>query len=184
MASKKALPQAIHFTLDAEGGFTHDNGGDTMHGVTQHIYDLFREKKKGLPLQSVRLITDDEVLEIMEDMFWTPAHCKELPDQLAIAHFDWAYNHGPEGATRTLQSALGFTAQAVDGVFGPRTLQAVNVSKVPEIVSNYLNVRRAWYRTAAQKNPAKYQSDLNGWLNRVNALEKYLKSLPVELLSA
>ena len=179
-----ALAKAVQFTIVTEGGFVTDNGGDTMYGVTQRVYDLYMSKKKWLPVKPVKQITMLEVLEIMGDMYWGPAHCDALPEQLAIAHFDWAYNHGTAGAAKTLQIALGFSAAMADGVIGPKTLAAVAAANVPELVGKYLDVRRTWYKNTALLNPAEYGKYIKGWLNRVDALEKYLAELPLVLVAA
>lgn len=164
-----SLEDAVHFTLVAEGGFVCDDGGDTMYGVTQSVYDMYRGRQKK-PLQSVRGIVMQEVLEIMRDLFWLPAHCDDLPRALAIAHFDWAYNHSPQGAIKTLQQVLGV---AIDGAYGQKTSAAV-VAQAGTVLGKYLDARRTWYHNAVAGNATKYSTYLQGWLNRVDNLEKYL----------
>lgn len=166
-----SLQQAMTFTLRAEGAYTQIDGG-TMCGVTQAVYDDYRDSL-GLPEQSVALISMDEVQNIMRTLYWTPASCDKLPDKLGIAHFDWAYNHGVHGANVTLQETLGFKNTALDGVVGPITLHAVLAVEPSILLQKYLDARRAWYR--ADTAQAKY---LTGWLNRVDALQTYLASIP------
>ncbi len=116
------LQLAMIFTLQAEGGYTDDSGGPTMNGVTQTTYDGFRSSH-GLVKQSVKLITPVECDTIMEDMYWTPAHCDLLDPKTAIAHFDTSFNQGVDGAIKILQRALGVTA---DGDIGNETIAAIN----------------------------------------------------------
>ena len=170
-----SIQEAIHFTLGAEGKFVIDDGGPTMYGVTQAVYDDYR-RNEGLSLQSVRLIEMDEVEDIMRREYWTPAHCDDLGNKMGVAHFDWSYNHGDEGGFETLQIALGFTGDAVDGKYGPHTKAAAQAAG-DSVLGAYLDARRQWYRDAAKRNPAKYGEYLDGWLNRVDNLEKYLASL-------
>lgn len=166
-----SIQDAMIFTLKAEGAWTPIDGG-TMRGVTQAVYDTYR-KKEGLHLQSVRLIEDNEVRAVMEDEFWYPSGCQEMPEKLSIAHFDWAYNHGVSGAIHSLQSCLGIVS---DGVFGPVTLKAVQAATQNDempFVLKYLDARRQWCSEDAALKPED-ETYLQGWLNRVDALQKYL----------
>ncbi|CAB4132092.1 Protein of unknown function DUF847 [uncultured Caudovirales phage] len=161
------------FTLKAEGGLTRDNGGLTMNGVTQAVYDTYR-KLHSLPAQTVAKISPAEVDDIMHAEYWNPAHCDSLPTKVAVAMFDWAYNHGVGGAVMTLQRALGLST---DGVFGTNTATAVHAADANLLLSKFLDARRAWYRQAVDANPSKYQPYLAGWLNRVNNLQDYLNEV-------
>lgn len=171
-----ALSAATAFTLKAEGKYWDDPiGGPTMYGVTQTTYDAYR-KKEGLHLQSVRLIEMDEVLAIMDSEYWTPGHCDEMPLKLAVAHFDWCYNHGVSGAIHSLQTCLGV---ASDGVFGSGTLAALKTAILDNpgaFLTKYLDARRQWYRDDAATKP-EAAADLEGWLNRVDELQNYLEGL-------
>lgn len=163
------LDIAVQFTLLAEGGFTVDDGGPTNYGVTQNVYDTYRSQQFS-PLQSVQLITLPEVTAIMSHLFWTPSHCDDLCDPVAVAHFDWAYNHGCTGAIETIQTALGVSP---DGNFGALTKSAADAAG-RNVLPIYLNLRRMWYRNAAIRDRVKYAAYLTGWLNRVNRLESYI----------
>lgn len=167
-----SIQDAIRFTLGAEGGFVIDDGGPTMYGVTQDVYDDFR-RQDGLLLQSVQLIEMDEVYVIMGNEYWVPAHCGDLGQKMGVAHFDWAYNHGIEGAIKTLQEALNVEA---DGIYGPHTKAAAQEAG-DGVLGAYLEARRIWYRNAAQEHPEKYEKYLDGWLNRVDNLASYLVNL-------
>ncbi len=168
------IQDAMLFTQKEEGGWTPIDGG-TMYGVTQAVYDDYR-RKEGMHLQNVRLIEDGEVRAIMEDEYWYPGHCNEMPSRLAIAHFDWIFNHGVSGAIHSLQTVLGVVS---DGVFGPVTLHAMQaaIQEDPNgLIQKYLDARREWYREYVVTVPEKAVY-LNGWLNRVDALETYLQGI-------
>ena len=162
-----SLSQAMTFTLGAEGRYSRDAGG-TMYGVTQDVYDDYRESV-GLPYQDVAAIRMSEVQAIMQRDYWLPGACDKMPARLGIAHFDWCYNHGVLHASMMLQRVLGVI---VDGVIGPKTLQAIFASEQDNLLENYLNARREWYREDTTK-----PEDHQGWLNRVDALEKYLRTI-------
>ena len=170
-----AFDAAMDFTLPAEGRFVDDPddaGGPTMEGITQAVYDRYR-LSIGEINQSVELMTDSERDAIYSQQYWIPAHCNEMPVQLAVCHFDWAVNHGVTGAIETLQKILQVTA---DGNFGPKTRSAMLSADVDTIVSNYLDARRAWYKQRVIDVPSQ-QKFLNGWLKRVDDLESYIATL-------
>lgn len=171
-----SFTQALAFTLREEGGYVDDpadHGGATNRGVTQKTYDDYR-RSRGLALRSVRGMDALETAAIYQHLFWEPAHCAELETHLAICHFDWAVNHGVTGAIRTLQSALGISA---DGIFGPGTRGAAESADADKALSQYLALRRAWYleRVKAEPDQARF---LAGWLGRVDRLQAYLGTLP------
>lgn len=167
-----SILDAMRFTLEAEKGYTVDQGGPTMNGVTQKVYDSYR-RKEGLHLQAVRLIDPEEETAIMEDEYWYPAHCNEMSEKLGIAMFDWAFNHGVHGAIHTLQTCLGVTS---DGVFGPGTQTALERQDDSEFLQKFLDARRAWYKRDIQIRPDD-ADDLKGWLNRVDNLENFLATM-------
>lgn len=151
-----------------------------MHGVTQSVYDPYR-KSKDLPLQTVAAISDAEVADIMQSEYWNPARCDQMPMRLAVCMFDWAFNHGVHGAIETLQTCLGVPA---DGLFGAQTSEALHhtldleTPNAPHgLVFRFLDARREWYHNAVIRDAVTYGPDLQGWLNRVNALEAYIKTL-------
>ena len=170
-----SFDKALAFTLREEGGYVDDpldSGGATNHGVTQHVYDDYRDTKQ-LPHQSVQLITDAETRELYENNYWEPSKCQSLHSPLDVAHFDWSVNHGISGALKTLQAALGVTP---DGVWGPQSASALAIADAVETTQTYNQLRRAWYRNRVEQKPdqAKF---LNGWLGRCDRLDAYCESL-------
>lgn len=114
----------LKLVLAHEGGFSDhpkDPGGATMKGVIQSVYDAYRTRK-GLPLRSVRLITQAELEDIYGSQYWKTVHADDLPAGLDYAVFDYAVNSGPGRAVKDLQRCLGVK---VDGVIGMGTLAAV-----------------------------------------------------------
>ena len=163
---------ALKLVLGAEGKFSDnpaDPGGATMYGVTQRVYDNWR-KSRGLTARSVRLIEQDEVEKIYDHLYWTPAHCADLPNKAAIVMFDAAVNCGVGGATKLLQEALKVSA---DGAFGPATLAAVKKADEVDLVDEFLDVRVEFYEDLCKKNPSE-KVFLQGWKNRMEHLRKVL----------
>lgn len=122
----------------------HDPGGATYSGVTQRAYDGYR-RSKGLPVQGVRRMTDDECRDIYFTQYWSTARGDDLPAGLDLCQYDECVNSGSVEATRLLQSALGVE---VDGMFGLETLGAVQqATDVPALIKRVCAARLSfWHR--------------------------------------
>lgn len=166
-----ALERALAFTLrdDIEGGYYDGSGAHdpnpTMRGVTQRTYDAWRTGR-GLTIRPVRQIAMEEVTAIAAERYWTPAGCPRLPEALAVAHFDAAYNMGPQAAIRVLQRAAGVKD---DGVFGPITETAARTVSVDELLWSRVD----FYRRIVQGKRS-LLPNLPTWLYRVGELRDYL----------
>lgn len=165
-----SFPAALRFTLQWEGGYSNhpaDKGGETNKGITSAVYMAYRSKR-GLPLRSVRLISDAEVKEIYKGGYWDAAGTSLLPPKLALCHFDWAVNAGTNRAIKTLQQVVGV---AQDGLIGPQTKGAIAAAVVLHgdkwLCDRYNAIREGKYRRWAVGSQAVF---LEGWLNRLNAL--------------
>ena len=153
---------AMKFTLQWEGGISKDpqdpgnaGGNATAYGVTQRAYNSYR-KKQGYSLKNVTTITNKEVHDLYQIDYFSPLKPKNLSPRHAIALFDTAVNVGVPQAKRLFQKAI----QIGDG------------DKF-KTLSSFLDLRRAFYRKLAKREP--YSRYLKGWLNRTNALERYLR---------
>lgn len=162
--------QAYAFTLKQEGvdveqgdsGYTVDSGGPTKWGVSQRAY----------PHLDIAALTLEEAETIYQRDYWTPAHCPEIADsgkpQLALCHFDAAFNMGVGQAARILQRAVGV---AVDGIIGPATLAAVTAADETDAINRYLDERARAYRAIAALRPSEAVY-LHGWLARCRAVAR------------
>ena len=162
--------RAAAFVLKREGGFSNhpaDRGGATNKGITAAVYDAYRTKK-GLALQSVKEITDEEVMDIYHEEYWTAGKCYLMPTKLAIVHFDAAVNCGVARAVKFLQNALGVIG---DGVFGKETMLALKKCHEGAVVDRYLSARRNFYITLVAQKPSQ-SVFLKGWLSRTDALRR------------
>jgi len=170
-----ALSKALTFTLKLEGGYVNnpaDHGGPTDHGITQATYDKWHAGQD-LPPKDIRDITDSEVQAIYAEMYWLPAHCDDMSLALAICMFDWAVNHGPEGAMRTLQQALMIPD---DGIYGAKTRAALASLGGDDLWREFNKCRRDVYVAIVNRDPTQQQF-LKGWLGRVDRLDAYIETL-------
>lgn len=156
----------LEVTLKWEGGYSNDKydpGGATMKGIIQREYDSYRVRH-GLPKQSVRNISDDEVDDIYFNSYWDEVRADELPAGVDLAVFDFGVNSGPTTAIKYLQKALGVN---VDGHIGQITLNAVHRADPDATVSAIMSYRRAYLRSLKT-----FWRFGNGWLSRCAGIER------------
>jgi lysozyme family protein len=169
----KYFPRLLAF----EGGFVDDKddpGGATNKGVTMTTFKRYARPLLGIEpsLDNLRALTDEQAFAIYKAGYWDPLHGDEIEDQpLAEIFFDFYVNAGGS-AVRLLQQELnGLAAKpplAVDGVFGPGTLRALQQADAVALYRRYKTGRRAYYQDLAARRPtlAKF---LKGWLRRVDS---------------
>lgn len=162
--------KGLKFVLQWEGGYSNhpaDPGGATNKGVTQATYNEYR-KDKGLKYGSVEYIKAVEVEEIYSDMYYKKSGAHNMPEKVSICLFDWAVNGGVSRAVKHLQRALGVIE---DGKVGPKTIEAATSQNETTIAKKFLSIRVDYYNTRSSSLKSYF---LKGWLNRVNALRKYI----------
>jgi len=144
--------KALKFTLQWEGGYVNnpnDSGGATNKGITQKTYNQFIETHGTHNIHAstdVKNISAFEVSWIYKELYWNKIGADILDPKLAIAAFDFAVNSG-------VTTAKGLLAKHPD-------------------VKSYVDAREEFLkRIGVGKNSV----FLKGWLNRVNALRKYLQ---------
>ena len=109
--------RALPILLGIEGGRNDDPddlGGRTNFGVTQDVYDEYRDHRR-LPRQDVYLITTDEVRDLYHVLYWLRAKCDSLPWPMSHVHFDTSVHHGVDMAARSLQRTVGVKDDAIIG---------------------------------------------------------------------
>lgn len=158
---RENLEVALTWVLAHEGGFVNhpkDPGGATNKGVTQRVYDGYRDRK-GLSRRSVRGIEANEVAEIYRAQYWQAVRADDLPAGLDYCVFDYAVNSGPRRAAMDLQRELGIK---VDGVIGQITLAAVAKADVFDLI-----VRLCERRMRFLKALKHWPTFGRGWTRRV-----------------
>lgn len=123
---------AVQFVLDHEGGYVWhvaDKGGETNFGISQRAY----------PSEDIRTLTRDRAIEIYRRDYWDAL--PDVYDPVRFLLFDFGVNAGVNRSVRTLQTAIGTTA---DGIFGPKSHAALNSSSNP---LGEFSVQRQMYYT-------------------------------------
>ena len=143
----------LRMVLSHEGGYVNnpnDKGGETNKGITHTTYDNYR-KNKGLPLRSVKYITDEEVSDIYYNNYYKASGADKINDpKLATYVFDTSVNMGVSRAKDFLDESGG------------------NLEK-------FESLRRAKYEEFAKANP-KQAEFLQGWQNRVTSTKVFAEN--------
>lgn len=133
-----------------------DRGGATKYGIDQRSH----------PDVDIRNLTEEKAKEIYRKDYWGKIKGGLLPEKVAMVVMDIAVNNGTGRASKWLQELVGVV---VDGVIGPKTVNATNEADSLVLTEKLLDRREAFYRSIARGSQAKF---LKGWLNRNNALRK------------
>ena len=152
---------ALALVLAHEGGFANhpkDPGGATNRGITQRVYDGFRQRQ-GLAPRSVRRIAEAELEAIYRAQYWAAVRGDEMALGLDYALFDFAVHSGPKRAVRMLQAELGVK---VDGAIGEVTLAAIATRDAGELVEALCALRMTFL-----KRLAGWKTFGRGWSRRV-----------------
>lgn len=145
--------KTLQFILQREGGYVndpHDLGGETNKGITHNTYNTYR-KSKGLPMQSVKYITDNEVRDIYYNNYYKASGADKLSNpKLAAYVFDTAVNMGVSRAKTFLNQSNGDPEQ-------------------------FEKLRRAKYDEFVKYNPDQKRY-LQGWNSRVTAVKTFAEN--------
>lgn len=166
----KALP----VILAHEGGYVDDPadpGGATKYGISLRFL-----RAEGLDLDAdgdvdgddVRSLTATAAMAIYRERFWERFGYGRIVDtQVATKVFDLAVNLGPKRAHRLLQRALRACGETVemDGVFGPKTLQATNACEPRELLLEIVKEHGSYYSALIEFKP-QFERFRRGWMHR------------------
>jgi lysozyme family protein len=169
---------ALDHILKSEGGFQddpRDNGnklpdgrkGCTNLGVTQAVWEAYVGHK--VSTADMKALTPEKVAPFYKHKYWDAVYGDDLPSGIDYLAFDFAINAGAGRAIKTLQTAVGVTA---DGAIGPKTLQAVKAASGKELINKYTQAKEAFYRGLPS-----FPIYGKGWLARTNAVDITAKTL-------
>lgn len=158
----EAFNNSLKQVLKWEGGLSdhpQDKGGLTNMGITIGRWaEWTGQHDDSLARGQLKRVFEDEVKRIYFHSYWSKVWCDQLPENLAMMHFDCAVNQGPNRARKFLQKALGVK---VDGAIGPLTLAAARRSGATA-VKKYAKVREKHYRSLRD-----FKTFGRGWINRL-----------------
>lgn len=164
------------FSRAKKTGFANDpndRGGATMVGVTISTYRQYCQfKNKKVPtVQDLKNIPYKEWRDVVHSLYWSKWKADLIENQkVANMLVDWVWTSGQSIGIKRVQKILGVTA---DGIVGPKTIAAVNAADPVDLVNNVYNGRVAHFNNIVKANPSQ-KKWLNGWMNRVNYVYKYI----------
>lgn len=170
-----SFSQFITPLLTREGGYVNDpldRGGETYQGISRRNWpnwDGWTKIDQRKPVKKGQVFSDltNSVLKFYQTSYWLPVFGADIRTQ-AIADIlaDWKINGGY--TVEKLQAILKKLGSniAVDGMFGPITLQAVNTANQKALLQAIKDERAAWYAAIVRNDPSQ-QRFYNGWLARL-----------------
>lgn len=150
----------IPIILMSEGGYSnnpHDPGGPTNLGITQSTLSAWLGHPASVA--DVQRLTQAQVEPIYQAEYYNAAHCQQTPAGVDLMVFDEAVNQGVGRAIRTLQQAIGVTA---DGYFGPMSLAAAQACQAEPTINRIFDLRAAFYRSLGD-----FGVFGPGWISRI-----------------
>ena len=161
----------IKRVLQHEGGYVDDpddRGGATKYGVIQRTLDYYNKLENDLEMPaSVRDLTTEQAKRVYWALYWNKYYDEIEEKRLAFKVFDIGINIGVRTAVKKLQLVLSRHGAdlKIDGIFGPKTLHAVNNS-IKSLYEAYKTAIEHYYNhiVAVDKTQRKF---LKGWLNRL-----------------
>jgi lysozyme family protein len=171
MARDQRFEPMVDFVLqwevvrDKQGNVVAEEDPDDPGGLTKYGID-----KAAHPNVDIRNLTEEQAKDIYYKDYYLGSGADKLPDGIADIVLDISVNNGKGRAIKILQAAVG---AEVDGSLGPDTIQRVNAAPREQTIVAMLLARENLYRGIAANRPAS-QKFLAGWLNRNNALRKFV----------
>lgn len=158
--ARNNFDQCLTHVLKHEGGYVNhpaDPGGRTNLGVTQKVWEAY----VGHPVTEadMRALTPADVSPMYKTKYWDAIKGDDLPKGADYAVFDLAVNSGTNRAAKTLQAALGVTA---DGQIGPATLAACKAADPVALAESVCDARLAFL-----KGLSTFTTFGKGWSRRV-----------------
>ncbi len=178
MASFKS---AVLLVLENEGGYAlvpGDLGGETYCGISRRYHpswpgwtvidNIKNYAREGGVIHNgeVGLVDLELVMRFYREEFWDKIKGDQIKSQvLANQVFDHAVTSGPGDAAKLLQLTVGVK---VDGVVGPKTIEAANASTDRDkraALKRMFKLRTCFYLEAAEKSLSQ-EGFLPGWVAR------------------
>ena len=136
-----------------------DPSAEAISGVNSHFWPRSFARIAAVP-QSER---GPAVAAFYQKNFWNHWLEAIISNRIAAMALDAGVNQGQGWEVRFLQSGAGC---AVDGLWGPATLSAVNAADLDSLVSGFIAAREARYRQVGGPS-------LPGWLARAEKVPNF-----------
>jgi len=160
---------AVSYIIDHEGGFTDDPDDSGNWTSGKPGIGILKGTKYGIsaasyPNLDIKNLTKEQARQIYYDDFWNPCQCDLLPDVVKLGVLEVATMSSCKTAISLLQKAINKPSIVVDGVIGPKTINAALTSDLTAL--RYGRERSKVYVSAIKKSPVKIKY-LSGWMDRI-----------------
>ena len=152
--------RSLELLLKSEGGFSNhsaDPGGMTNLGVTKKAWEAYVGRQ--VDEAEMRGLTPEIVAPFYKAKYWDACKCDQLPLGVDYAVFDFAVNAGVSRASKTMQEALGTSA---DGIVGPATIGVATNADPDHFLEKFSAAKEQFYRGLPT-----FDHFGKGWLRRV-----------------
>lgn len=152
-----AFDDVFAYVIGIERGYTVDDGGPTMYGITQAV-----ARECGYE-GDMHDLTLEQAKQFAKTKYWDVFHCDDFDPRIGEQVFDAAYNGGHP--VLWMQESSGATP---DNQFGPATLAAVKATDVSKFVARF-----DAYRLEYMAGLGVWPDYARGWARRIasNLLE-------------
>jgi lysozyme family protein len=157
---KENWEKSFAAVLKHEGGYVNhpkDPGGMTNLGVTKRNWEIFLNRD--VTEAEMRALTPDAVKPFYKSMYWDKIKGDQLPSGVDYAAYDLAVNSGTGKAAKFLQEIAGV---AVDGVIGPKSLEAIKACDPEQTIDALCDMRLDFL-----KRLSNFETFGKGWSIRV-----------------
>jgi lysozyme family protein len=159
---------AFEHVVGVEGNYSNDpfdHGGPTMYGITQATLAAFRGKP--VSEADVKNLSLNEAKMIYRSKYWNPLNLDQVKSPiLATIIFDQGVNRGITSAAQGIQRCVG---TKVDGMIGPKTIEAINAKASRDLALDFVFDAQDFYGRLVQKDHTQARF-LVGWLHRTHHL--------------
>ena len=162
------FPAAMAYTSRNEGGYAndpYDPGGETIYGIAKNMHrDKFTEVyelNKGARYHEARKVAE----QFYRAEYWSELYNYMHLKTLAIKLFDLGVNIGKRRSVKKLQRCINKLSGAgikVDGLFGPITLQELNLLDGWKVYNLFVKKAEDYYRSLKT-----FWRFGRGWLRRL-----------------
>lgn len=155
-----------------------DTGGATKYGITLRTLRYYRRRVAGDPsldvtVADVRALGRGEAIDCGVTVFASETYLDLISDwRLRYAGLDYAFHSGWVPAIRSLQRACG--GLVVDGVFGPKSQQAVAQHRIPTLLGLKIATARAELMQDLIRRKPTQKKFAFGWWVRVTDVQRVL----------
>lgn len=167
-----------------EGGYANDpndSGGPTNHGVTLAVWQKHGYDKNGdgkIDAEDVKLITQQEAIDIAKKIFWNPLKLDDINSQLlANLVFQISWGSGRGTAAKVIKSVINQyfdKKQVIDKNYD----DSIHAYLKKTNQENFYFLLRAWYINFLlniSQPGSKNAGFRKGWINRMNDVLPELK---------